>query len=96
MLAIFRLVSGRRMLVLLVLAGLMVAGTPALREKATRLLACGVSLHAGGLFGRSGASVVQAVNGGRVTPNSPHQCLREAMRTTAAARTWMQRRSSAQ
>lgn len=96
MFAIFRLVAGRRILVLVVLAALMAAGIPAVREQATRLLACGVNLHAGHLFGGSGATVVQAVSGGRITPGSPQRCLREAMRTSAAARTWMQRRSRAQ
>jgi hypothetical protein len=95
MFALFRLVAGRRILVLVLLAALAAAGTPAVRAGASRLLACGVSLDVGGLFGPSRASVIDAVSGG-ILRSSPQRCLREAMRTTAAARTWMQRRSRAQ
>jgi hypothetical protein len=96
MFALIRLVAGRRILVLVLLAALAAASTPALREKATRFIACGASLQAGALFGSSGASVVRAVSGGQMRRDSTHQCRREAMRTTGAARTWMQRRSRAQ
>jgi len=95
MVALIRLIAGRRILVLVLLAAL-AASTPALREKATRLIVCGASLQASALFGSSGASVVRAVSGGQMLRDSPHQCLREAVRTTGAARTWMQRRSRAQ
>jgi hypothetical protein len=95
MFALLRFVVGRRILVLVLLAALAAVGTPALREKATRLIACGVSLQAGDLFGGSGAGVVQAVAGGRLPRGSARQCLRAAASSSAAAQTWMRRRTRA-
>ncbi len=93
----FRLMAGRRLMVLAVLAVLAAAGTPAVREKAARVLACGVSLQAGDMVAGAAlsAGVVQAVSGVRVPRVTPQQCLRDAIRTSTAARTWMQRRSRA-
>jgi hypothetical protein len=95
MLALFRLVAGRRILVLVLLAALAAVGTPALRETAARLLACGVSLQASDLFGGSGAALVDALPGRRLSRSSSLQCLREATRASAAAQTWMRRRTRA-
>ncbi len=98
MFMLFRLMAGRRLIILAVLVVVAAAGTPALRQKATRVLACGVSLRAGDMLvgGAASASVVQAVSGVRVPRVTPQQCLRDAIRTTTAAPTWMQRRSRAQ
>ncbi len=97
MFMLFRLMAGRRLIILAVLVVVAAAGTPALRQKATRVLACGVSLRAGDMLvgGAASASLMQAVSG-RVPRVTPQQCLRDAIRTTTAARTWMQRRSRAQ
>ncbi len=96
MFGMIRMVAGSRLVILALLAALAAAATPAIRERAMRLLSCGVSLQADQLFAGAGTKVVQAVSGGRVPGSSPRACLREAMRTTTAAQTWLQRRSRAQ
>lgn len=87
---LIRLVSGRGLVVLALLAGAVLLGSPRMRVTATRLLACGVSLQAGDATGNVGASAASAIAGTRVGRASPGQCLREALRTTAAAKTWVQ------
>ncbi len=45
MLGLLRLMSGRRLLIVAVLAVLLLSGSAALRSRGARLLACGVSLQ---------------------------------------------------
>ena len=96
MFALIRLVTGRRLGLLVLLAALAAGASPALRERCTRLLACGVSLQAADLFGGSGTSLIDAATGRRALRGSPQQCVREAVHTAAEARTWVQRRSRVQ
>ncbi len=91
MLALFRLVRGRGMVILLLLA-VAAAGSPTLRARATRLLACTVSLQAGDPTGGLGATAASMFSGTRVRRSSPGQCLREAMASTTMARQWIQHR----
>jgi len=95
MFTLFRLMAGRRLVLLGLLAMLAAAGTPAVRDTATRLLACGVSWQSAGLFPHAGASLAEAMSGKPLPRRTPQQCLREAMRTTAAARTWIEGRRRA-
>jgi hypothetical protein len=47
MLGLLRLMSGRRLLIVAILAVLLLSGSAALRSGGARLLACGVSLQMG-------------------------------------------------
>lgn len=83
------MLAGHRIVVLVLLAAWLAAGSPTLRQTAGRLLACGVSLQAGEPTGGVGASAVSAISGTRVRRTSRDQCLREAIGSTMVAKRWI-------
>ena len=89
MLGLLRLMSGRRLLIVAILAVLLLSGSAALRTGAARLLACSVSLQMGDPTGAAGSRVAAGVSGGQIPRLPPSQCLREVSRGVTAATTWL-------
>ena len=89
MLGLLRLMSGRRLLIVAVLAVLMLSGSAALRSSGARLLACGVSLQMSDPTGATGAGIAGRISGDRVPRLPPSQCLHEVAREVTAAKAWL-------
>ena len=89
MLGLLRLMSGRRLLIVAVLAVLLLSGSAALRSKGARLLACGVSLQMSDPTGATGSGIAGQISGDRVPRLPPSQCLHEVTREVTAATAWL-------
>jgi hypothetical protein len=89
MLGLLRLMSGRRLLIVAVLAVLLLSGSAALRSRGARLLACGVSLQMSDPTGATGSGIAGRISGDRVPRLPPSQCLHEVTRGVAAATAWL-------
>jgi hypothetical protein len=89
MLGLLRLMSGRRLLIVAVLAVLLLSGSAALRSGGARLLACGVSLQMSDPTGATGAGIAGRISGDRVPRLPPSQCLHEVTRGVTAATAWL-------
>jgi hypothetical protein len=95
MLGLLRLMSGRRLLIVAVLAVLLLSGSAALRAGGARLLACSVSLQMGDPTGATGSSVAARISGDRVPRLPPSQCFHEVTRGVTAATAWLRSRRGA-
>ena len=89
MLGLLRLMSGRRLLIVAVLAVLLLSGSAALRSSGARLLACGVSLQMSGPTGATGAGIAGRISGDHVPRLPPSQCLHEVTREVTAVTAWL-------
>jgi hypothetical protein len=89
MLGLLRLMSGRRRLIVAVLAVLLLSGSAALRSSGARLLACGVSLQMSDPTGATGSGIAGRISGDRVPRLPPSQCLHEVTRRVTAAMAWL-------
>ena len=89
MLGLLRLMSGRRLLIVAVLAVLLLSGSAALRSNGARLLACGVSLQMSDPTGATGSGIAGRISGDRVPRLPPSQCLHEVTRGVTAATAWL-------
>ena len=97
MLGLLRLMSGRRLLIVAVLAVLLLSGSAvlllsgsaALRSNGARLLACGVSLQMSDPTGATGAGIAGRISGDHVPRLPPSQCLHEVTREVTAVTAWL-------
>jgi hypothetical protein len=89
MLGLLRLMSGRRLLIVAVLAVLLLSGSAALRSSGARLLACGVSLQMSDPTGATGSGIAGRISGNRVPRLPPSQCLHEVTRSVTVATAWL-------
>jgi hypothetical protein len=89
MLGLLRLMSGRRLLIVAVLAVLLLSGSAAVRSRGARLLACGVSLQMSDPTGATGSGIAGRISGDRVPRLPPSQCLHEVTRSVTAATAWL-------
>ena len=89
MLGLLRLMSGRRLLIVAVLAVLLLSGSAALRSNGARVLACGVSLQMSDPTGAAGAGIAGRISSDRVPRLPPSQCLHEVTRDVTAATAWL-------